>query len=75
MDVDGPGRVFLGFDGFEEFLGAVVWVGASEGAGGVVVEGFEAFVVADVDLDVDPVAFGVDPFEGVAGVTGDVEGE
>lgn len=71
LDVDRPGGVFLGLDGFEEFLGAVVRVGAAEGAGGVVVEGLEAFIMADVDLDVDPVTRGVDPFEGVAGVTGD----
>lgn len=67
----GPGGELFGLDGFEEFLGAVVGVGAAEGAGGVVVEGLEAFVVADVDLDVVLVDFDIDAFEGTAAVVGE----
>lgn len=63
--VDGSGGELLGLDIFEELMGNVVGVGSAEGTGVVVVvvEGLEAFVVADVDLDVVPVALGIDKLE------------
>jgi hypothetical protein len=69
LDVDGPRGVIARLDLLKEILGGVIGVGSGEIAGLLVVEGLDALVDLEVDLDIVEVSVLVDELQGVAGVT------
>lgn len=68
LNVDGPRWVVALLDSLKEVLGMPVWVVTSKLAGLLVVQGLDALVGLQVDLDIVESSVLLDPLEGVARV-------